>query len=126
VAASRNGRRPAAEVKRELLEQGEREFGAAWRDWEAADWLAHFDRLRAGGDERHSYVFDFDTGPRVRGDAGGFVVEGHLMLLRDEACPECSRPILALYRRWAPETMAEMKAQVNEQMRAMRWHDRHP
>src|SRR5581483_127800 len=105
-----------AEIKRALLAEDERRFGAGWRAWEAGDWLAHFDRLRAAGDERRCYVFDFDCAPLVRGDAGGFVLEGHLMLLRDEGCPECGRPILALYRRWTPETVPEMQARVAAEM----------
>lgn len=119
-------RRPATQAKQALFEWAERTFGAGWQDWEAPQWLGHFARARTSGDGRNFYVFDFGVAPRVRGDAGGFVVEGELVLLRDEACPECGRPVVALYRRWEPETMEEMRVRVNNRMRELDWHALHP
>jgi hypothetical protein len=126
ATAARNGRRPAAEVKAELLQHNEREIGTGWRTWEALQWLEHFETRRERGDPSVCHVFDYDAGPTVHSDSSGMIAGGSLALLRDDACPECSRPVIALYRRYGSESLEQMRSHLQEQLRSQGWHSRHP
>jgi alkanesulfonate monooxygenase SsuD/methylene tetrahydromethanopterin reductase-like flavin-dependent oxidoreductase (luciferase family) len=96
-----------------------------WTRWEADEWFGQFDRASAGA-RRRSYIFDFATGPKVRAHADGSVdVQGLLRLVSDVGCPDCGRPVIALYRRWEGEDRAAITRHLTERMRALRWHERH-
>ncbi len=96
-----------------------------WMHWEADEWLAQFERA-SGGERRRSYIFDFATAPKVRAHADGAVdVQGLLRLVSDVGCPDCGRPVIALYRRWEGEERAAITRHLAERMRALRWHERH-
>jgi alkanesulfonate monooxygenase SsuD/methylene tetrahydromethanopterin reductase-like flavin-dependent oxidoreductase (luciferase family) len=118
--------RSSGEIKQALLMTTASQIAPGWREWEARDWLSHFETIRKDGEPSAFYVFDYDCAPYVRGDGGGFVAEDRLMLLRDDACPDCGRPVIALYRRWDHETPKQMRARVQERLRAMNWHAIHP
>jgi flavin-dependent trigonelline monooxygenase, oxygenase component len=96
-----------------------------WMAWEADAWFAQFERASAG-QRRRSYIFDFATAPRVRAHADGSVdVQGLLRLVSDAGCPDCGRPVIALYRRWEGEDRAAIGRHLTERMRELRWHERH-
>jgi flavin-dependent trigonelline monooxygenase, oxygenase component len=96
-----------------------------WVHWEADQWFEQFERVSAG-ERRRSYVFDFATAPKVRAHADGSVdVQGLLRLVSDIGCPDCSRPVIALYRRWEGEDRAAITRYLAERMRALQWHERH-
>jgi hypothetical protein len=93
--------------------------------WEADEWLGQFERASTG-QRRRSYIFDFATAPRVRAHADGAVdVQGFLRLVSDAGCPDCGRPVIALYRRWDGEDRAAIGRHLTERMRELRWHERH-
>jgi hypothetical protein len=96
-----------------------------WATWEGAEWLAHFDRASTNG-RRQSYIFDFTATPKVRAHADGSIDnEGRLRLVSDAGCPDCGRPVVALFRRWQDEDRGRIRQDLAERMRALRWHERH-
>jgi hypothetical protein len=96
-----------------------------WVTWEGPDWLAHFDRASTNG-RRQSYIFDFTATPKVRAHADGSIDnDGRLRLVSDTGCPDCGRPVVALFRRWHDEDRARIRQDLTERMRALRWHERH-
>jgi hypothetical protein len=96
-----------------------------WMAWEADEWLGQFERAWAG-ERRRSYIFDFATAPKVRAHADGSVdVQGLLRLISDVGCPECGRPVIALYRRREGEDRAAIARHLSERMRELGWHERH-
>jgi hypothetical protein len=100
-------------------------LGGDWTSWEADEWLGQFERVRAA-ERRRSYIFDFATAPRVRAHADGSVdVQGLLRLVSDVGCPDCGRPVIALYRRWEGEERAAITRHLGERMRELGWHERH-
>ncbi|MGH7264432.1 MAG: LLM class flavin-dependent oxidoreductase [Candidatus Rokuibacteriota bacterium] len=100
-------------------------LAGSWMTWEAEEWLRQFERA-SGPPRRRSYVFDFATAPKVRAHADGSVdVQGLLRLVSDVGCPDCGRPVIALYRRREGEDRAAITRHLTERMRALRWHERH-
>lgn len=96
-----------------------------WVSWEGDEWLAQFDRASLNG-RRQSYIFDFTAAPKVRAHADGSVdTEGRLRLVSDVGCPDCERPIIALFRRWHDEDRAQIRQRLAERMRELRWHEQH-
>jgi hypothetical protein len=96
-----------------------------WVAWEGHEWLEHFDRAAANG-RRQSYIFDFTATPKVRAHADGSIDnDGRLRLVSDTGCPDCGRPVVALFRRWHDEDRARIRQDLAERMRALRWHERH-
>jgi hypothetical protein len=96
-----------------------------WVSWEADEWLGQFE-LASAGPRRRSYIFDFATAPKVRAHADGAVdIQGLLRLISDMGCPECGRPVIALYRRREGEDRAAITRHLTERMRELRWHERH-
>jgi alkanesulfonate monooxygenase SsuD/methylene tetrahydromethanopterin reductase-like flavin-dependent oxidoreductase (luciferase family) len=118
----------SAERRRQLVAWGERELGAGWRQWDTAAWLEHFDRLGPGSDRPGHYVFDLGVAPQnARADAGGVMEPtGRLMMIRDQQCPKCARPVIALYRRWHAESPARMRADIARRLDELDWHALHP
>jgi hypothetical protein len=97
-----------------------------WVAWNGEEWLAHFDHLAATNGRRFSYVFDFSAPPKVHAHADGSIDNDDLlMLISDVGCPDCGRPIIAVYRRWGSETPAEMRQRLRQRMMELRWHERH-
>jgi alkanesulfonate monooxygenase SsuD/methylene tetrahydromethanopterin reductase-like flavin-dependent oxidoreductase (luciferase family) len=96
-----------------------------WVAWEADEWLGHFERAWAG-ERRRSRVFDFASAPKVRAHADGAVdIQGFLRLVSDLGCPECGRPVIALFRRWEGEDKAAIARHLTERMRELHWHEGH-
>jgi hypothetical protein len=96
-----------------------------WVTWEGDEWLAHFDRVSANG-RRQSYIFDFTATPKVRAHADGSIDnDGRLRLISDTGCPDCGRPVIAIFRRWNDEDRTRMRQLLAERMRALRWHEQH-
>jgi alkanesulfonate monooxygenase SsuD/methylene tetrahydromethanopterin reductase-like flavin-dependent oxidoreductase (luciferase family) len=96
-----------------------------WVAWEADEWLRQFESPSAGA-RRRSYIFDFAAAPKVRAHADGAVdIQGLLRLISDLGCPECGRPVIALYRRREGEDRAAITRHLTERMRELRWHERH-
>lgn len=104
----------------------EHELGPDWRDWGPQEWLDYFDSNQASNGDRRCYVFDYSLAPRVKADGAGFIVEGKLMMLRNEGCPVCSRPVIAIYRRHGDEDLADMQRHVHEALESSDWHLTHP
>ncbi len=88
AADSGDGRRAS------LMTWYEQRIGFAWREWDVAKWLDHFDRLGGPKEEPSCYAFDFTLAPQgVRADAAGMIDgTGRLMLVSDRSCPTCRRP----------------------------------
>jgi hypothetical protein len=100
-------------------------LASGWMTWEADEWLRQFER-DAGASPRRSYVFDFASAPKVRAHADGAIdVQGLLRLVSDVGCPDCGRPVIALYRRREGEDRAAILRHLGERMRQLRWHERH-
>ena len=134
-AGQRPGHRPARQHRsgandrrHALISQGDSRFGSGWQDWETADWLAWFERRQNASDPLPYELFDFSAAPRnARADAAGVVgASGRLILIRDEACPECGRPILALCYRQNGESPLHMRETVRRQQHWSAWHAAHP
>ena len=106
----------------------EQRIGPAWREWDAAKWLDHFDRLGGSQEEPSCYAFDFTLAPQgVRADAAGMIDgTGRLMLVSDRGCPTCRRPVIAIVRRWNTEPLALLRASTERVLKEMDWHARHP
>ena len=97
-----------------------------WRTWDTAQWLAHVEATAAAGDSRRCYVFDFAIAPRVKGGVDTYI-DGARKLSRiaDIGCPDCGRPVVAVFHRRDAETVAAMRDEVTRIMRASEWHPRH-
>jgi alkanesulfonate monooxygenase SsuD/methylene tetrahydromethanopterin reductase-like flavin-dependent oxidoreductase (luciferase family) len=96
-----------------------------WRTWEGEEWLAHFDRASTNG-RRQSYIFDFTATPKVRAHADGSIDnDGRLRLVSDAGCPDCGRPVVALFRRWHDEDRARIREDLRRRMQELRWHEGH-
>jgi alkanesulfonate monooxygenase SsuD/methylene tetrahydromethanopterin reductase-like flavin-dependent oxidoreductase (luciferase family) len=134
AAGGRKGRadaadRAAAESRRQgLLQWGDRHLGEGWREWDAARWIEHFERIRPTPDRQSCYVFDISVTPQnARADAAGILEPtGRLMLIRDQACPKCARPVLALVCRWNGESGTQVRAEVARRLSELQWHTLHP
>jgi alkanesulfonate monooxygenase SsuD/methylene tetrahydromethanopterin reductase-like flavin-dependent oxidoreductase (luciferase family) len=134
AAAGRRGRgdakdrAAAADRRQRLLEWADRELGIGWREWDANRWLQHFDAARAAQRPASLYVFDISVTPQnARADAAGILEPtGRLMLIRDQACPKCSRPVLALARRWNAESGTQLRAEIARRLDELDWHSVHP
>jgi hypothetical protein len=48
------------------------------------------------------------------------------MLIRDQACPKCARPVLALVCRWNRESGTQVRAEVARRLDELEWHALHP
>jgi Luciferase-like monooxygenase len=121
-------RAASAERRQHLLAWADGRFGAGWRDWTAAAWLRHFEQMPATGDRRSLYVFDFSLAPQnARADAGGNMEpSGRLMMLRDQPCPKCARPVIGVFYRWGGESPTQMRAEVARRLDELDWHASHP
>src|SRR5262249_13365587 len=96
-----------------------------WMAWEADEWLGPPERGWAA-ERRPSYIFAFAPAAKVRAHADGAVdTPGALRLVSDLGCPECGRPVIALFRRWHGEDRAAIVRHLTERMRELRWHERH-
>lgn len=97
-----------------------------WVTWEGSEWIEHFDRASSNGRRRQSYIFDFSATPKVRAHADGSIDnDGRLRLVSDTGCPDCGRPVVALFRRWHDEDRARIRQDLAERMRELRWHEHH-
>jgi alkanesulfonate monooxygenase SsuD/methylene tetrahydromethanopterin reductase-like flavin-dependent oxidoreductase (luciferase family) len=97
-----------------------------WRTWDTAQWLAHVEAVAAAGDPRRCYVFDFAIAPRVKGGVDTYIDPTRkLSRIADVGCPECGRPVVAIFHRRDGETVAAMREAVTRVMRAAEWHPRH-
>ena len=97
-----------------------------WRTWDTAQWLAHVEAAAAAGDPRRCYVFDFAIAPRVKGGVDTYIDPARkLSRIADVGCPECGRPVVAIFHRRDGETVAAMRDAVTRVMRAGEWHPRH-
>jgi hypothetical protein len=47
-------------------------------------------------------------------------------LIRDQACPKCARPVLALVCRFNGESGAQMRSDVARRLGELDWHALHP
>jgi alkanesulfonate monooxygenase SsuD/methylene tetrahydromethanopterin reductase-like flavin-dependent oxidoreductase (luciferase family) len=125
---SQQPRAGATERRHALLAQGDRRFGSGWQEWQTSDWLAWFERRQNAGEAPPCEIFDFSVAPRnARADAAGVVgTSGRLILIRDQACPACGRPILALCYRQNAESPLHMRETVRRQQHWPAWHAAHP
>jgi hypothetical protein len=97
-----------------------------WRTWDTAQWLAHVEAAAVAGDPRRCYVFDFAIAPRVKGGVDTYIDPARrLSRIADVGCPECGRPVVAIFHRRDGETVATMRDAVTRVMRAGEWHPRH-
>jgi hypothetical protein len=118
---------PAVSTQRRerLLASAQRELGEGWRDWTVGAWLQHFERSTNG---ESFHVFDFSLAPQnARADPAG-VMEGtgRLMMIRDQACPECGRPVIGLFYRRNGESATQMKTAIAGRLKERTWHALHP
>ena len=49
-----------------------------------------------------------------------------VVTLRDQACPECGRPVVVVYKPWGTEPPRAIADDVRGGLEALSWHDRHP
>jgi alkanesulfonate monooxygenase SsuD/methylene tetrahydromethanopterin reductase-like flavin-dependent oxidoreductase (luciferase family) len=121
-------RAAAAERRQRLGEWGDRHLGEGWRQWDVTRWLQHFERTRLAEGQPGLYVFDFSVAPQnARADAAGILEPtGRLMLIRDQACPKCSRPVLALACRFNAESPTQIRAEIARRLDELDWHALHP
>jgi alkanesulfonate monooxygenase SsuD/methylene tetrahydromethanopterin reductase-like flavin-dependent oxidoreductase (luciferase family) len=118
-----HGRRHTAIREPVLIDVGG--LSGDWMTWEADEWLGHLERVWHA-ERRRGYIFDFASAPKVRAHADGAVDNpGFLRLVSDVGCPECGRPVIALFRRWEGEDKAAIVRHLTERMRELRWHERH-
>jgi alkanesulfonate monooxygenase SsuD/methylene tetrahydromethanopterin reductase-like flavin-dependent oxidoreductase (luciferase family) len=115
----------SAERRERLLAGAQQELGEGWRGWVVGAWLEHFERSSNG---QNCYVFDFSLAPQnARADPAGVMEPtGRLMMIRDQACPECGRPVIALFYRRVGESGAQTRSVIAERLKAMAWHAAHP
>src|SRR5262249_58181717 len=93
-----------------------------WVTWEGPAWLEHFERASTNG-RRQSYIFDFTATPKVRAHADGSIDnDGRLRLVSDTGCPDCGRPVVALFRRWHEEDRARIRQDLADRMGEPRGH----
>jgi alkanesulfonate monooxygenase SsuD/methylene tetrahydromethanopterin reductase-like flavin-dependent oxidoreductase (luciferase family) len=125
---SRQVRAGASERRQALLAQSAVRFGNGWQEWDASDWLAFLQRRHDSGEPSPYEIFDFAVAPRnARADAAGVVgTTGRLILLRDQSCPECGRPILALCYRANGESPQHMRETLQHRENWPAWHAAHP
>ena len=118
----------SAERRERLLATAERELGEGWRGWTVGAWLQHYERPATAGRDASCHVFDFSLAPQnARADPAGVMeATGRLMMIRDQACPDCGRPVIALFYRRAGESGAQMRAVIAERLGALDWHAVHP
>jgi flavin-dependent trigonelline monooxygenase, oxygenase component len=109
-----------------LLAQADGRFGNGWQEWDAVAWLAYFEGRRNSGAPYE--IFDFAVAPRnARADAAGVVgTGGNLILIRDQACLRCGRPVLALCYRANGESPQDMRETIRRQEHWDSWHAAHP
>ena len=115
----------SAQRREQLLASAERAFGEGWRGWTVGAWLQYCERP---SNERNCYVFDFSLAPQnARADPAGVMeATGRLMMIRDQACPECGRPVIGFFYRRNGESATQMRAAITEQLKEMTWHAVHP
>jgi alkanesulfonate monooxygenase SsuD/methylene tetrahydromethanopterin reductase-like flavin-dependent oxidoreductase (luciferase family) len=102
------------------------DLGPDWRTWETRQWVAYVEAAAARGEPRRCYVFDFALAPRVKGGVDTYVDgERKLSRITDVGCPECGRPVVALFHRREGETVATMRSEVTRSMIAGQWHPAH-
>ena len=116
------------ERRQRLLDWNAEQFDAGWQEWTVAAWLEDFERRRAAGGESRLHIFDFSVAPRnARADAAGVMEpSGRLLLIRDQACPKCGRPVIVLACRWEGEGAEQLKAEAARRLAALDWHGIHP
>jgi flavin-dependent trigonelline monooxygenase, oxygenase component len=99
---------------------------ADWRRWPIDRWLQHCEARGTAGDPRQLFVFDFALAPQVKADAGGYIGgSGRLSMVSDQACPDCGRPVIAVFHRRRQESPGAIRAEINRSMRDEGWHPRH-
>jgi alkanesulfonate monooxygenase SsuD/methylene tetrahydromethanopterin reductase-like flavin-dependent oxidoreductase (luciferase family) len=115
----------SAERRERLLARARREFGDGWRGWTVSGWLQHFERSAT---EESCHVFDLSLAPQnARADPAGVMEPtGRLMMIRDQACPECGRPVIGLFYRRNGESGTQMRQVITERLKEMTWHAMHP
>ena len=118
----------APERRRALFARGEIRFGRGWQEWDTAEWLRYFERREQTGEQSLYEIFDFAVAPRnARADAAGMVgTSDKLILIRDQSCPECGRPLLALCYRQNGESPQQMREAIQRQEHWPAWHAAHP
>jgi hypothetical protein len=101
-------------------------LGLDWRTWDTTQWLAHLEAAAVAGDSRRCYVFDFAVAPRVKGGVDTYIDPARkLSRIAEVGCPECGRPVVAIFHRRDGETVAAMREAVTHMMRVGEWHPRH-
>ena len=115
----------SAARRERLLASGQQEFGEGWRGWTVGAWLQHYERP---SNETNCHVFDLSVAPQnARADPAGVTEPtGRLMMIRDQACPECGRPVIALFYRRNGESGTQMRAAIAERLKELNWHALHP
>jgi alkanesulfonate monooxygenase SsuD/methylene tetrahydromethanopterin reductase-like flavin-dependent oxidoreductase (luciferase family) len=115
----------SAARRERLLASGQQEFGEGWRGWTVGAWLQHYERPL---NEKNCHVFDLSVAPQnARADPAGVTEPtGRLMMIRDQACPECGRPVIAFFYRRNGESGTQMRAVIAERLKELNWHALHP
>jgi hypothetical protein len=49
-----------------------------------------------------------------------------IVIVRDQGCPECGRPVVVVYKPWGMEPPRAIHGEIRGNLEALSWHDRHP
>jgi hypothetical protein len=49
-----------------------------------------------------------------------------IVVVRDQGCPECGRPVVVVYKPWGLEPAKAIHNEIRGGLEALAWHDRHP
>ena len=49
-----------------------------------------------------------------------------IVVVRDQGCPECGRPVVVVYKPWGVEPPRAIRSEIQGNLQSISWHDRHP
>ena len=49
-----------------------------------------------------------------------------VVVVRDQGCPDCGRPVVVVYKPWGTEPPKAIYNEIRANLEAISWHDRHP
>ena len=49
-----------------------------------------------------------------------------IVVVRDQACPDCNRPVVVVYKPWGLEPPKAIHNEIRGSLESISWHDRHP